>query len=377
MPALRWLAKKDPAAALAVLEEIRDSRHQTHRGAEPGYLDARDRSTDDAEHFVRDGADDTDATCAPVTLANMSEPTQDGPDEIHAESLHEIKPSERDICRALGWIEFPYTGRSAPLGWCMHCACGSLSPTEGGHLRPTFDGPRAHLAGLVFATGKGAVKQRDGLMISYIDASGKEQRPSYTTSKPRGGKRPHRTKAAIAGYLAMPAAISSPLRVDGYRRPMSGQPALMPMRTPLQRRAPDKSLDVCGQLDRVGRYGVAEARAELVAFGVDGSVPFEMLPFPATRCPTVIARGSRFVAGITGAKQTASVPAPSWQTPATKALSPILQEVASRGNLESIGAVLGYKGGSRDRAGGRALLAAGRALLASNDNRPQPAAQAA
>jgi hypothetical protein len=149
------------------------------------------------------------------------------------------------------------------------------------------------------------------------------------------------------------------------------------MLTPLHRRAPDKSLDVCGQLDRVGRYGVAEARAVLVAFGVDGSVPFERLPFPATRCPTVIARGARFIAGISSAKQTASVPAPSWQIPEAKPLSPILQEVASRGNLESIGGVLGYSGGSRDRAGGKALLAAGRALLASNDNRPQRAAQAA
>ncbi|WP_156459996.1 hypothetical protein [Mesorhizobium sp. Root157] len=369
MPALRWLAKKDPAAALAVIEAIRDSRHQTHHESAPGYLNPAGVNADDAETCV--APDET------LTSETLAEPTQGGPDEIHAEALHEIRPSERDLCRALGWVEFPYTGRSAPLGWCMRLPHRMMWPTEGGHLRPTFDGTRAHLAGMTFATGKGAVKQHGGLMISYTDATGKEQRPSYTTSKPRGGKRPHRTNAAIAAYLAMPAAIPSPLRVDGYRRPMSGEPALMPMLTPLQRRAPDKSMNICGQIDREGRYGVAEARAELVAFGVDGSVPFERLPFPATRCPTVIARGARFIAGISSAKQTASVPAPSWQMPETKALSPIIEEVAARGNLESIGGVLGYKGGSRDRAGGKALLAASRALVASNDNRPQRAAQAA
>lgn len=368
-PALNWLAKKDPAAARAVLDAIRDSSSQMHHAEEPGYLDPRDHSTDDAETCV--------APDEVLTAETMSEPMRDGPDEIHAESLHEIHPSERDLCRALGWIEWPYTGRSAPVGWCMHCACGSLSPTDGRHLRPTFDGTRAHLAGLVFATGKGAVKQRGGLLVSYTDANGKEQRPSYTTSKPRGGKRPHRTNAAIAAYLAKPAAIPSPLRVDGYQRPLSGEPVLMPMLTPLHRRAPDKSMNICGQIDREGRYGVAEARADLVAFGVDGSVPFEALPFPATRCPTAIARGARFIAGISGAKQTASVPAPSWQTPATKALSPVLEEVAARGNLESIGAALGYRGGSRDRAGGKALLAAGRALVAANDNAPQRATRAA
>lgn len=370
-PALGWLAKRDPVAAMAVLDAIRNSSHQVRHVDAPGYLDPRDHSADDAETCV--APDDA------LTSETLAEPTQDGPDEIHAESLHEIKPDLHGMLRCAGGLAFSWcgerwrnkqTGKVRYVGepWAYMWCCLPHVPER--HVLT--------IGGLTFYTRPGAMRGRAGGMLrSYVDANGKEQRPSYATSKPRGGKRPHRTNAAIIDYLAKPAAIASPLRVDGYQRPMSGEPALMPMLTLLQRRAPDKSMNICGQIDREGRYGVAEARAVLVAFGVDGSVPFEMLPFPAKRCPTAIARGSRFVAGITGAKQTASVPAPSWQIPEAKPLSPILQEVASRGNLESIGAALGYRGGSRDRAGRKALLAAGRALVASNDNRPQRAAQAA
>jgi hypothetical protein len=117
-----------------------------------------------------------------------------------------------------------------------------------------------------------------------------------------------------------------------------------------------------------GRYGVEEARAELRAMGVDGSVQFERLPFPATKCPTGIAKNARFIGGIVGRKLTASVPPPSWQEREPTSLSTALEEVASRGTLADIGRVAGDNTSRPDRAGKRILVAEARALLAANDN---------
>ncbi|RWN99374.1 hypothetical protein [Mesorhizobium sp.] len=358
LPSLKWLHGKAPEAANAVAAEIRNARNQTHTDAAPSFLNPISATPDDVEvHTVPDEA---------VTSETMAETVQDGPDEIWKEVLHEIRPTERDICGALGWIEWPCTGRSAPIGWSMRCHCGILVEPDGRRLRPAYDKTRARLAGMVFATSKGASEQRDGLLVSYNDANGAEQRPTYIASKPRGGKRPHRTKAAVAAYLARPPAIPSPLRSEGHQRPMSAAPALMPMLTPQMRKAKDA-------LDKHGRYGVAEARADLAALGVDGSVAFDLLPCPAMRHPeTVTANGARFIAGITGAKQTASVPAPNWQIPDGKPLSPVLEEVASRGTLTDIGEAVRDKSkpvpARLDRLGKRALLAEAQALVPVNDN---------
>jgi hypothetical protein len=362
-PAFNWLVKQDKHLAAMVLAELRDARLQTH--------------SETSNNLQLTGGDDMETHAVPdepITSETMAEPLQDGPDEVWPDMLHEIRPSERDICRALGWIEWPNSRprRSEPIGWCMRCSCGKLAPTEGGSLRPTFSDTRANLAGMLFATGKNARRQRDGLMVRYVDARGNEQRPGYRAVKPRGGKRPHRTKAGIEAYLALPAAIPSPLRVHGYTRPLSGEIALLPMLTPLLRKEPGKALDINGQVDRIGRLGVAEARAELVAFCVDGSVPFADLPFHATRGPTVIARSARFMAGISGVKQTASVPAPNWQMPDTKTLSPAIEALAARGTLGDIGEAVRDKTKPAptrpDRLGARALLAEARALVAANDN---------
>lgn len=358
LPSLKWLLGRTPDGARAVALEIRNARHQTHADSVPGFLNPISTTSDDTETHSVPGDE--------LTSETMAEPSQDGPDEVWQEVLHEIRPTERDICRSLGWTEWPFTGRSGPLGWSMRCHCGMLVDTDGRHLRPAYDNTRAHLAGMVFATGKGARKQRDGLLVRYRDAKGAEQRPSYTTSKPRGGKRPHRTKAAVADYLDMSPAVASPLCSEGHQRPISDAPALMPMLTPQMRKAPDA-------LDKHGRYGVAEGRAELVALGIDGSVAFDLLLWPAMRhTKTVTANGSRFLAGITGTKQTASVPAPTWQEPEGKPLSPILEIVASRGTLADIGTAVRDKSkpatARHDRLGKRALLAEAEALVAANEN---------
>lgn len=339
LPALKWLIKQDPEAALAVWLAMRDEAC-AHADAGSRH-DGRDANPDDAEsHVVPD---------EPLTSETMAEPAQDGPDEIHPEMLHEIRPSERDMFQALGWFEWPVTGRSEPLGWLMRCPCGRIAPAEGSMFRPAFDRWQAELAGMTFYLRPKARRYHEGgLLVSYEDACGNVQRPAYRASKPRGGKKPHRTKASAIGYIASKAAIASPLHAQSYQRPMSKEPALIDMYDPQE--------------------GVEEARDVLRQYGVDGSVPFDLLPFPATRHPTAIARGARFIAGISAAKQTASAPAPTWQEREVKPLGAVLDEVASRGGLADIGTRLGYRGGSADRAGGKALLAEGRSLVAANDN---------
>lgn len=87
-------AKEDPAAALAVLQEIRDTTGQTRTEGAQGYLNPRDANPDDAETHDMPGDE--------VTSETMVEPAQDGLDEVWPEVLHQIRPSERDICRGVG-----------------------------------------------------------------------------------------------------------------------------------------------------------------------------------------------------------------------------------------------------------------------------------
>lgn len=132
---------------------------------------------------------------------------------------------------------------------------------------------------------------------------------------------------------------------------MSGEPALMPMLTPQHRRAPCSAFDIHGQIDRHGRFGVAEGRALLQSLGVDGSVPFEVLPVPAVRGPTVIAKGAQFLGGISGRSQRASR-GTTGKSEETGPLSPALELLASRADLTAIGAALGEKEVARpDRVG--------------------------
>lgn len=338
-PALKWLAKRDPDAAAAIWKRIRSAAStEAPIPEQQAYLNPVERIADDAgPHVVPDEV---------VTSETMAEPVQDGPDEVWPDMLHEVRPSERDICSALGWIEWPNSSprRSEPIGWCMRCPCGMLSPIEGRNFRPVFDGHLATLGGMSFYTKPSARKLAEGgMMVSYTDSAGRIQRPAYVASKPRGGKRPRRTRAAAQAYVDSRPAIPSPMHVGGYQRPMSGESALMPM---------------------LARTSACEAaRASL-----DQALANTQIMPHVTRCPPGLPwKGARFIAGISGAKQTASTSAPNWEEPASP-LSSVLDEVAARGTLQSIGVRLGFNGGYADRAGKKALLAEGRALVASNTN---------
>ncbi|MGP2492294.1 hypothetical protein ACTDI4_11785 [Mesorhizobium sp. PUT5] len=349
LPAIRWLAKQDPEAALAVLQRIRDENCSYGAEKTPAYLDPRDRSADDTEsHVVPDH---------PLTSETMAEPVQDGPDEIWPEMLHEVKPDIHSMLRSAGGFAWPWCGER----W-RNKRTGKVSRSGGPWAYTYSRTPHAAaphivtLGGLTFYTRQGARRGADGgMLVSYVDDAGNVRFPTYKANKPRGGRRPYRLDAA--GYLALKPTTPSPLHAESYQRPLSGEPALAPMYGPLG--------------------GVEANRDTLRAFGVDGSVSFERLHFPATKCPTVIAKGARFIAGISGRSQTAS-PAVIGKVEEPPKLdtrhAAVIEEVASRGKLASIGRRLGYRGGYADRAGGKALLDAGKAVLAANDNNLKKAA---
>ncbi|TIV72753.1 MAG: hypothetical protein E5V89_03900 [Mesorhizobium sp.] len=373
-PLLTWLAKKDADAALAMFHRLRDEACSYGAEAGEAYLDPRDRNSDDAETHV--------APDQPLTSETMAEPVQDGPDEWWPEMLHEIKPGLHEMLRSAGGVAWPWSGRRMKrdgkirwLGepWRYFYCLLPLLPSDTKHI--------VELGGLTFYTRAASPTQParrarpGGMLLSYIDDAGKLQRPVYKASKPRGGKRPHREDPA--GYTALPGAVARPGTAEGLRTAISGEQALMPMLTPQTRREPSKAFDINGQIDRSGRYGVAEARALLAAFGVDGGTPFEHLPFAAERCPTAVAKGARFVGGITSHCQTVSVPTignPEEPPRLDARTEQVLEEVAARGTLDSLGKALGYREGYADRAGKKALLAAGCALVAANDNTGEKAA---
>lgn len=363
LPALNWLAKRDPEAALAIFHRIRDESCRYGVDAEPDF-DPHQRDPDDAE--THDAPDEL------LTLETLAEPIHDGPDEVHLDMLHEVKPDIHVMLRSAGGWATPWCGerwrnkRTGRVFWRGEPWAYVWT------RQPDF--PEQHvvtIGGLTFYNRPETRRGREGgLLLSYVDDSGKVRRPAYRASKPRGGKRPLRHNPQ--GYLNLPAAIPCPLTVGGLRTPMSGEPVLMPMLTPQHRRAPGAFMDwQTGKIDEEGRYGVEEGRALLRSFGVDGSVPFEDLPFPATRGQTAIAKGAQFVGGISGRSQTAStgtIGKVEEAPPLDQKTAIVLEEVAARGSLEKIGLKLGYRGGYADRAGKRALLEAGKTLVAMNEN---------
>jgi hypothetical protein len=134
---------------------------------------------------------------------------------------------------------------------------------------------------------------------------------------------------------------------------MSGEPALIPMLTPTADCAANKTILAAA---------IANTNMATVTF---------------TRYPDAIAKGARFIGGMTGRCQTVSAATVGKATSGVRLddqTNEVLDEVASRGTLTSVGIKLGYSGGYADRAGGKAVLAAGRALLAANDNTAKKAA---
>lgn len=326
-PAMTWLIKNDPDAALAVFHRLRDE-YYTH-GEESGKRQTSDEP-DDVEAPT--------ASTEEISADNLGAPTDSGPDELHGEFLHEVKPSISLMLADLLRVRF------------VRLSDGTFHRVNGLSTVPSFSGNRAIIAGMTFDFSRLLPRgQGGGTMITYTDAGGITKKPEISAEKPRGGKTPYRTPAAVLSYLALKGAVAGPMDADGLRRPIEAAAVYDCKHAPVE--------------------GVEAGRELLRSLGIDGSVPFEDLPFSAKRGSDAVAyKGARFIAGVTASKPTSSTPAPAWQIPDVAPLSPVLEEVAARGTLASIGIRMGYQGGYADRAGKKALLAAGRVLIADNDN---------
>ncbi|MBB5273970.1 hypothetical protein HNR26_000008 [Rhizobium rosettiformans] len=339
LPALTWLINHDSDAALAMFHRLRDEYYTC--GSEPEQPSTIPISSADEE--LHDAPDEM------LTAETMCSVAQNGPDEHWPEMLHSIEPELHEMLRSAGGVAWPWCGvrtkKRGKISW------------QGEPWAYEFNGEQTligrhliRLAGLMFYTRPNARRGMEGgTLLSFINDAGEVSKPSFKAEKPRGGKRPYRTNPV--GYLALPAVIPSPLEAHHLHREFSGEPALPPMYVP--------------------QDGVEEARAILRQFGVDGSVPFCHLPNQATLGPTTIAKNARFMGGMTGRCQTASVAVTGKvedSAPLAAVSAKVVEEVASRGTLESIGIKLGYRGGYADRGGKKALLNAGREIIAANEN---------
>ncbi|WP_225040689.1 hypothetical protein WGT02_38640 (plasmid) [Rhizobium sp. T1470] len=151
-------------------------------------------------------------------------------------------------------------------------------------------------------TSVGTLIFRDGKLVQWGETKkGSALRPVERHRGVKGGSAPPRSEGAILSYLGLRGAVS-PFTALPYEKPISSEPAIHDCYSPLPREEPNAK-------DRHGRYGVKEAREVLRSFKVDGSVPFDRLPFAATRHPDGIVTGEQWIGGVKKPKPNASEPA--------------------------------------------------------------------
>lgn len=182
----------------------------------------------------------------------------------------------------------------------------------------------------------GKLRFRKGTLVEWgVTKKGKKLKP---TDRPRTGGDKTTGARNPNFYLSRPAIKPSPMDAEHYHRPFSGESALMPMYDPLP--------------------GVEAARSVLISFGVDGAVPARKLPFTVKFGAPVVAEGAGFLGGISSPSGNSSSGAIMWDTPnaPTNSATAIIEEVAARGTLKSIGMRLGFKETEATEGGKQALL---------------------
>ncbi|RWD17016.1 MAG: hypothetical protein EOS75_03815 [Mesorhizobium sp.] len=216
-----------------------------------------------------------------MTAANDNDP--DAPEEAvegdDVDLAREVRPSVPELLKAIDWT---VTGKER---WHHTRRMVQTFAVPDVEVEPNFGlGDEKHiirLGNLAFNFDP-ARRRQPGLLVEYgITAKGKPLRPVDRTRAQKGAKPAKRSAAAIAAYLKRPAAIPSPMAAEGVHKPMCGQRGAG-MYAPLA--------------------GVEAARADLVKAGVDGSVPIEELPFPATRCPDYTVPGPQWKGGVSAIK---------------------------------------------------------------------------
>ncbi|WP_105403403.1 hypothetical protein [Neorhizobium sp. T7_12] len=245
---------------------------------------------------------------------SVFEPTPDVDDA--AEEQIETRPSEAETLRAVGWTvtgeeRWPVTGRLVNV----------YEPTEATPVskRNRLGGTDTRLGDLLFRDGK--------LMQWAVTAKGKALAPIERPRGMKGGQSSERTEAAIWAYLQT-ANATSPFAATSLLRPFSGEKAIGTCYDPLPREAPSKK-------DKVGRFGVEEARALLRSYGVDGAVPFEELPVPATRGLDALVPGKQWRGGTKKPKPVGEISAAAGREPE------VVRLVEMRSHLDHLRLLLG------------------------------------
>lgn len=216
---------------------------------------------------------------------------------LDPETAIEVRPSEAELLAAVGWKiidreRWHFTNEIVNVYDPKDC-----TPI---HRKNKTGGEDTQIGNLLF---------RDGRLIEWGKTGKGSSLPPV--ERPRGAKgssKSARSDSAIWSYLMMPGAVASPLTAKPYSKPLSGEPAIGDFYPPLPREEPSAK-------DKHGRFGVKEARDLLCSLGVDGSVPFEHLPIPATRCPDGLVSGPQWVGGVKKPKPTGEISAAAGREP--------------------------------------------------------------
>lgn len=206
---------------------------------------------------------------------------------------------------------------------------------DGNQLPPTYETERR--------VSIGKLRFLSGRLIEWgTTKKGKKLKP---TDRPRSTESKENKVRSPSFYLSRRPATPSPMAADHYHRPISDEPAIASMYDPLP--------------------GVEAARALLRSLGVDGGTPAARLPVEATICPIAVADGAGFLGGVSSPSGNSSSGAIMWDFPdrPTSNAADVIEEVAARGTLKSIGIRLGHSEGSAIEAGKAALIDIAKILL--------------
>ncbi|TFE99407.1 hypothetical protein B5M44_04200 [Shinella sumterensis] len=200
----------------------------------------------------------------------------------------------------------------------------------------------------------GSLKFLHGRLTEWgVTKKGKKLKP---TDRARSTEKKTSKERTPWLYLATKATTPSPMHAAHCHRDFSGLPALAPMYDPLP--------------------GVEAARKELQAHGVDGGVPAGQLPHAARLGPDAVAEGASFMGGVCSPTGNSSSGAVMWEAPEERGsdAAGIIDEVAARGNLKSIGLRLGFKESEALEAGKAALVELAEILVSIDQGRKLRAA---
>lgn len=210
--------------------------------------------------------------------------TPDDDGQYEPEVTIETRPSESELMAAVGRSvvdreRWEHTGEMVNVYDDTAAPKTEFSIKQTGGRGAKRTSLEARIGSLTFTDG--------ALKYWGVTAKGRKLKPVERRRGEKGGAvSGDRSESALWSYIRLKGAVS-PLAADHLHRPILID----------QRESCEAS------------PAAAEARKVLRALGVDGSVPFEKLPAPATRVPDAIVLGPQWVGGVKQPKPTASKPA--------------------------------------------------------------------